>query len=122
MKLRLLFLTVLFLLAGCSLIWTPTATVKKFMAATQKGDVDTMTKLFSSKAIQKLGADTIRSNNQKFAETAKRATSAGGTYRMENIDETSTSDGKQVSFFYKNDKGTDSIKLVLALSKEGGAW
>ena len=122
MKLRLLFLTVLFLLAGCSLIWTPTATVKKFMAATQKGDVDTMTQLFSSKAIQKLGADTIRSNNQKFAETARRATSAGGTYRMENIEETSTSDGKQVSFFYKNDKGTDSIKLVFALSKEGSTW
>jgi TonB family protein len=122
MKLRLLFLTVLFLLAGCSLLWTPTATVKKFMAATQKGDVDTMTQLFSIKAIQKLGADTIRSNNQKFAETARRSTSAGATYRMENIEETSTSDGKQVSFFYKNDKGTDSVKFVFALSKEGGAW
>jgi TonB family protein len=92
------------------------------MAATQKGDVDTMTQLFSSKAIQKLGADTIRSNNQKFADTARRAASAGGTYRMENIEETSTADGKQVSFFYKSDKGTDSIKLVFALSKEGGAW
>lgn len=122
MKAKHLLLMALLLLSGCSLIWTPTATVKKFMAATQKGDVDAMTQLFSSKAIQKLGADTIRSNNQKFAETARRATSAGGTYRMENIEETSTSDGKQVSFFYKNDKGTDSIKLVFALSKEGGAW
>ena len=122
MKLRLLFLTLLFLLAGCSLLWSPTATVKKFMAATQKGDVDTMTQLFSSKAIQKLGADTIRSNNQNFAETARRATSASGTYRMENIEETSIADGKQVSFFYKNDKGSDSIKLVFTLSKEGNAW
>ena len=41
---------------------------------------------------------------------------------MENIEETSTAEGKQVSFFYKNDKGTDSIKLVFTLSKEGGAW
>jgi TonB family protein len=122
MKTKHLFLITLLLLSGCSLIWSPTATVKKFMAATQKGDVDTMTQLFSSKAMQRLGADTIRSNNQKFAETARRATSAGGTYRMENIEETSIADGKQVSFFYKNDKGTDSIKLVFALSKEGGAW
>ncbi|HKB65041.1 MAG TPA: hypothetical protein VKC61_04235 [Pyrinomonadaceae bacterium] len=98
MKLRLLFLTVLFLVAGCSLIWSPTATVKKFMAAAQKGDVDTMTQLFSSKAIQKLGADTIRSNNKKFSDTARRASSASGTYRMENIVETSTADGKQVLF------------------------
>ena len=95
---------------------------KEVHGATQKGDVATMTQLFSSKAIQKLGADTIRSNNEKFAETARRASSAGGTYRMENIEETSSGDGKQVSFFYKNDKGTDSIELVFALSKEGGVW
>ena len=122
MKAKHLFLMGLFLLAGCSLIWSPTATVKKFMTAAQKGDVDTMTQLFSSKAVQKLGADTIRSNNQNFADTAKRATAAGGTYRMENIEETSIPEGKQVSFSYKNDKGTDSIKLVFLLSKEGGAW
>ena len=122
MKAKHLFLMALLLLSGCSLLWSPTATVKKFMAATQKGDVETMTQLFSSKAIQKLGADTIRSNNEKFAETARRASSAGGTYRMENIEETSIADGKQVSFFYKNDKDTDSIKLVFTLSKEGGAW
>jgi TonB family protein len=122
MKAKHLFLMALLLLSGCSLLWSPTATVKKFMAATQKGDVETMTQLFSSKAIQKLGADTIRSNNEKFAETARRATSASGTYRMENIEETSTADGKQVSFFYKNEKGTDSIKLVFTLSKEGSAW
>ena len=91
------------------------------MTATEKGDVDTMTQLFSSKAIQKLGADTIRANNQIFADTAKRA-AAGGTYRMEDLQETSIPEGRQVSFFYKNDKGTDSIKLVFVLSKEGGAW
>jgi len=122
MKPRFLFLMALLFLCGCGLIWSPTATVKKFMAAAQKGDVDTMTQLFSSKAIQKLGADTIRSNNQRFAETARRASTANGTYRMENLEETSTADGKQVSFFYKPEKGVDSIKLVFALSKEGGAW
>ena len=64
MKAKHLFLTALFLMSGCRLVWTPTATVKKFMAATQKGDVEEMTRLFSSKAIQKLGADRIRANNQ----------------------------------------------------------
>jgi TonB family protein len=122
MKAKHLFLTALFLMSGCSLVRSPTATVKKFMAATQKGDVDGMTRLFSSKAIQKLGADRIRANNQSFADTAKRATAAGGTYRMENIQETSVPDGKQVSFFYKSDKGTDSIKLVFVLSMESGDW
>ena len=122
MKAKHLFLVTLVLLGGCSMIWSPTATVKKFMAAAQKGDVDAMTQLFSSKAIQKLGVDTIRSNNQNFAETTKRVTAAGRNYRMEDLQETSTPEGKEVSFFYKNDKGTDSIKLVFALSKEGGAW
>src|SRR6476620_12756094 len=98
MKAKHLLLMALLLLSGCSLIWGPTATVKKFMAATQKGDVDAMTQLFSSKAIQKLGADTIRSNNKSFADTAKRASATGGTYRMENIQETTVGDGKQVSF------------------------
>jgi TonB family protein len=120
-KTKSLYLTALLLLSACSLIWSPTATVKKFMSATEKGDVDTMTQLFSSKAVQRLGADTIRSNNQNLADTAKRG-AAGGAYRMENFQETAIPDGKQVSFFYKNDKGTDSIKLVFVLSKEGGNW
>src|SRR5258705_6944039 len=41
---------------------------------------------------------------------------------MESVEEISIPEGRQVSFFYKNDKGTDSIKLVFALSKEGGDW
>lgn len=111
----------LLLLASCSLILSPTTTVKKFVAAMEKGDVDTMTQLFSSKAIQKLGADTIRANNQIYVDTIKRV-AAGGTYRMEDLQETSIPEGSQVSFFYKNDKGTGSIKLVFVLSKEGSAW
>jgi TonB family protein len=122
MKAKLLFLAALLSLTGCNLLWSPTATVKKFIAASQKGDVDTMTQLFSSKAVQKIGLDTIRSNNQSFADTAKRATAVGGNFRMEDIQETSTPEGKRVSFFYKNEKGTDSLKLVFDLSKEGSAW
>jgi TonB family protein len=122
MKPKVLFLAALLFLTGCSLLWSPTATVKKFIAASQKGDVDTMTQLFSSKAVQKIGLDTIRSNNQSFADTAKRATAVGGNYRMEDIHETPTPEGKRVSFYYKTDKETDSLKLVFDLSKEGTAW
>lgn len=122
MKAKLLFLAALFFLAGCSLIWSPTVTVKAFLAAAQKGDVDTMTKLFSSKAIQKTGLDKIRSNNQSFAETGQRAAASGGSYRMVDVEETSIPEGKRISFLYKNEAGTDSIKLVFDLSKEGPGW
>ena len=115
-----LLIGVLFSLAACSLIWSPTATVKKFMAATQKGDVDTMTQLFSNRAIQRIGLDKLRANNQSFADTVKRTIVAGGNYRMENLQETSTPEGKRVSFFYRND--TNSPKFVFDLSQEGSAW
>ena len=122
MKAKFLPLAALVLVAGCSLIWSPTVTVKAFLAAAEKGDVDTMTKLFSSKGIQKTGLDKIRSNNQSFAETSQRAAAAGGSYRMVDVQETSIPEGKRISFFYKNEAGTDSIKLVFNLSKEGPAW
>jgi TonB family protein len=122
MKAKLLFLTILLFLTGCFLIWSPTATVKSFIAAAQKGDVDGMTKLFSSAAIQKMGLDKIKENNKSFSETAQKAAASGGSYRMENVQETSIPTGKRVSFFYKNNAGTDSIKLVFDLSKEGSAW
>ena len=122
MKAKLLFFPALFLLAGCGVVWGPTATVKSFIAASQKGDVDQMTRLFSSKAIEKMGLDKIRSNNQSFAELHQRAPAAAGSFRMENVEETSTPDGARVSCLYKNEAGTDSIGLVFDLSKEGGAW
>jgi TonB family protein len=122
MKAKLLFWTVLFFLTGCSLISTPTATVKAFMAAAQKGDADAMTRLFSAKAIQRTGLDKIKFNNQSFAEMVQRATAASGPYRMVDVQETSIAEDKRVSFFYKNEVGTDSIKFVFDLSKEGRAW
>ena len=117
-----LVITLAFLLTACSLIWSPTATVKKFMAAAQKGDADAMTQLFSKKARQKTGVDTIQSNNQQFSEMVKRANVVDGQYRMESIQETSTPEGRRVSFVYKNDKATDVLRLVFDLSKEGSAW
>lgn len=122
MKARWFLFTVILCLTGCSLIWNPTATVKNYLAAAQKGDVEMMTQLFSARAIQKQGLETIRANNKNFAEMAQRASAASGSYRMESLTETSTPEGKRVSFFYKSDHGPDSIRLVFDLSKEGQAW
>jgi TonB family protein len=115
-------LTLVSLLTACSLISSPTATVKKFMTAAQNGDADAMTQLLSKKAQQKIGLETIQANNKQFAEMVKRASAVGGNYRMENVQETSSPEGKRVSFVYKNEKGTDALRLVFDLSNEGGAW
>src|SRR6185312_11725103 len=68
MKTKTTFVTMLaLLLASCSLLGSPTATVKKFMAAAQKGDAEAMTQLFSKKAQQKIGLETIQANNKQFS-------------------------------------------------------
>jgi len=123
MKPRTTFVMALaFLLAACSLFSSPTSTVKKFMAAAQKGDADAMTQLFSKKAVQRLGLERIRSNNQIFCETLKRGAAAHGEYRIENLQESSTPDGKWVSLTYKSQDEAGALNLAFALSKETGGW
>ena len=120
MKAKLLVLIALVSLSACSLIWTPKGTVKSYMTAAQKGDVDKMTGLFSQQAIKEMGVEKIRENNQFFADTMQRAATGGSSYRMENVEQTSTPAGERVAFIYKNE--TDSIRLVFDLRKEGGSW
>jgi len=123
MKTRTTFVMALaFLLSACSLFSTPTGTVKKFMAAAQKGDADAMTQLFSKKAVQRLGLETIRSNNQIFCETLKRGAAAHGEYRIENLQENATPDGKWVSLTYKPRDEEGALNMAFALSKESGVW
>lgn len=122
MKTKLLLVTAIVCLAGCSLFSSPTATVKKFMAATDKGDVEAMTQLFSQKAVQRIGIERIRSDNEQFAEIAKSASSTNGKFKMENVRESTTATGKRVSFVYRSEKGNDSVGLVFDLSKESGTW
>jgi TonB family protein len=121
MKARHLFLTALFFLAGCSVIWTPTATVKKFMTAAQKGDVETMTQLFSSRAIRRDGIEKIRESNQVFAKMSQTANSRVH-YQIANIKESKNGNNARVAFDYQMTDQTYSIRLVFALSTEGGAW
>jgi TonB family protein len=109
-------------LAGCSLLSSPTGTVKKFMAAAKKGDAEAMTQLFSQQAVQVLGIERIRSKNEQFARTARAANIQDGKFRMEGLQETTTSIGKRVSFVYKSENGNDSIPLVFDLEEEYGKW
>jgi TonB family protein len=122
MKRNLIILFLLFSVAGCGLIWGPTATAKNFMSAAQKGDADAMTKLFSSKGIQSMGLDRIKANNQQFAEMCKKGAAASGPYSFDDIKEITKGDTARVSGIYHNKDHADSIKLVFDLSKEGGSW
>lgn len=122
MKAKLVLLAGLLCLAGCSLIWSPTATVKKFIASAEKGDVATMTSLFSSKAIQKLGREPIRSNNQNFADMTRKAIAGGAKPQMIQIQETITGNNARVTLIYQDKEKNSSIGMGFDLSKEGGAW
>lgn len=122
MKRNLIILFLLFSVAGCGLIWGPSATAKNFMSAAQKGDADAMTKLFSSKGIQSMGLDRIKANNQQFAEMCKKGAAASGPYSFDDIKEITKGDTARVSGIYHNKDHADSIKLVFDLSKEGGSW
>jgi TonB family protein len=122
MKRSLLILSLLFFVAGCGLIWGPSATAKNFMSAAQKGDADAMTKLFSSKGIQSMGLDRIKANNQQFAEMCKKGAAASGPYSFDDIKEITKGDTARVSGIYHNKDHADSIRLVFDLSKEGGSW
>src|ERR1051325_3018627 len=122
MKHKLFILLLLSMATGCGLIWGPTATVKKFMAAAQKGDAETMTQLFSAKGIQKLGLERIKNNNKQFAELCKKQADANGAYVVDDVKETTSGATSRVSFIYHDKTRNDSIRLVFDLSKEGGAW
>src|SRR6185312_7726711 len=63
-----------------------------------------------------------RSNNQLFSETLKRGAATHGEYRIENLQESSTPDGKRVSLSYKPHDEADAINVTFALSKETATW
>ncbi|HEV7681566.1 MAG TPA: energy transducer TonB [Pyrinomonadaceae bacterium] len=121
MKAKHLFLTALFLLAGCNLIWSPTATVKKFMTAAQKGDTETMTQLFSGQAISRDGIEKIKETNELFAKLTQTA-NTGVKYQIININEGIDDNKARVAFDYQLADKTHSTHFVFGLSNEGGAW
>ena len=122
MKVKLLVLVGLVLIVGCSLFSSPQATAKKFMSAAEKGDVDTMTKLFSSRAVRRDGLDKIREDNKKFAKVSTQS-NASESYEITNLTESKEGINARVGFLYRRkDRTVDSIRIVFALTQEGGSW
>lgn len=121
MKTKLILSAALVCLAACSLFGGPTPTVTKFMEAAKTGDAESMTKLFSSRAIQRDGVEKTKANNQNFAKLIQGATSRK-SYEMVNIKESTSGSNARVAFHYQSSDRLDSIRLVFALTNEGGAW
>jgi TonB family protein len=96
--------------------------VKKFMAATEKGDVETMTGLFSAKAVKEMGAEKIRTNNQNFSEMIRKSIAAGTRPKITDLRETVNGDSARVTFAYRDAERNDSIGLGFDLIKENGSW
>lgn len=122
MKTRLIIFTALVCLAACSSPGgpSPTATVEKFMEAAKAGDAETMTNLFSKRAIQRDGIEKIRENNKVLASLNQKAKSRD--YQIKNIKESTDGTNARVAFHYQTADKLDSLRMVFALSKEDGTW
>ena len=121
MKRTILFLVLLAAFSGCS-VSSPTSTVKKYISSAQKGDVNTMVSLYSSKEIQKTGMEKLRSGDQLFSDLVKKTIARGEILQMTDIKETITGDTARVSFVYQDPKNVNSLGMGFDLSKENGSW
>lgn len=121
MKRTILLCALLFTLSGCSVL-SPTLTVKKYISSAENGDVNTMTSLYSNKAIQKQGLDKIRAGDQTFSDLVKKTFARGENLQMIDIKETINGDQARVSFVYQDQAKVNSLGLGFDLSKESGSW
>ena len=121
MKRTILFLVLLAVFSGCS-VSSPTSTVKKYISSAEKGEVNTMVSLYSSKEIQKTGMEKLRSGDQLFSDLVKKTIARGEILQMTDIKETITGDTARVSFVYQDPKNVNSLGLGFNLSKENGRW
>ena len=121
MKRTILFLVLLAVFSGCS-VSSPTSTVKKYISSAEKGDVNTMVSLYSSKEIQKTGMEKLRSGDQLFSDLVKKTIARGEILQMTDIKETITGNTARVSFVYQDPKNVNSLGMGFDLSKEKGSW
>jgi len=121
MKRTILFFVLLLHFSGCSVL-SPTSTVKKYISSAENGDVNKMVSLYSSKGIQKLGMEKIRSGDQMFSDLARKTIARGEILQMTDIKENITGNTARVSFVYQDQKNVNSIGLGFNLSKENGTW
>ena len=58
------------------------STVKNYISSAEKGDVNTMVSLYSSKEIQKTGMEKLRSGDQLFSDLVKKTIARGEILQM----------------------------------------
>ena len=121
MKRTIVFLALLVIFSGCS-VSSPTSTVKRYISSAEKGDVNTMVSLYSSKEIQKTGMEKLRSGDQLFSDLVKKTIARGEILQMTDIKETITGNTARVSFVYQDPKNVNSLGMGFDLSKENGSW
>jgi ABC-type transporter MlaC component len=92
------------------------------MTNAESGDVSGMMQLFAKKAIQEKGQETVRSNNQAFADLVERVRGQGKTLKIEGLKESVNGETANVSFFYGDREKNDSAHLNFSLVKENGEW
>ena len=88
MKRTIVFLAFLVIFSGCSAS-TPISTVKKYISSAEKGDVNMMVGLRSSKGIQKLGMDKLRLSDQQFSDLVRKTIERGEILQMTTSKKTS---------------------------------
>lgn len=123
MKTKLIFLLALIFITACnSLSSSPSTIVRRFIANSESGDVNAMMALYAKKAIQEKGQETVRANNQAFADLVDKVRGQGKTLKIEGLKETVSGDTATVSFFYGDREKNDSVHLNVSLVKENGEW
>lgn len=117
----ILIAAILLSVCGCSRPG-PTSTVKQYLASAEKGDVDAMIMLYSSKATQKLGAEVIRADSKFFSDQVMKARARGEILEMFELREQVNGDVARVSFIYQDSAKVNSVDYGFDLSKEAGSW
>lgn len=122
MKRTIALYCALIIAAGCTMLFAgPKSVPKKFIDSAKTGDIEAMNKLFSRKAFEMTGAETIDSNNRSFSEMVRRAHETR-KYEMQDLDDLREGNTAFVSFLYRAADGSDSMGMGFYLSQEDGTW
>jgi TonB family protein len=120
-----LFITliVVLVLSSCNLFLSgPSAAIKQLMADSERGDIDAMVNAWSRKAVEEMGADSLRKGAQSFAAIVKKAREQGENLQITKLRDSVQGDRARVFFLYGDPKAQDSVSMGFAMIKEDGKW
>jgi hypothetical protein len=108
----------IFAIAGCGLLSSPSRTVKLFHKHIENGEITEAMKLMSNRAIKTLGIDKMRKG---FENTTREVKAKGGISELNIIKEEIIGELAEVDLEMKFGNGSsrsDKVKLI----KEDGDW